>query len=71
MDDVVKQEKAKIAAVFKEKKGKKSYYRIAQLTGMSVTQVRQIDKSKSYTVDTLIKVCEALGCKLEITDKPK
>lgn len=66
MDKAVKAEKARIAAILKEKKGETTYYRIAKLSGLSITQVKSIEKGKAYTIDSLIRVCEALNCKLDI-----
>ncbi len=68
-DTEIKSQKAAITAVFKKKKGKKSYYEIAQKSGLSITQLRSVEQGKQYTVDSLVKLCDALDCKLTITDK--
>lgn len=65
----IKTQKAAITAVFKKKKGDKSYYEIAKQSGLSITQLKSIEKGKQYTVDSLLKLCSALECKLTITDK--
>ncbi len=65
----IKAQKAQITAIFKKKKGDKSYYEIAKQSGLSITQLKSIEKGKQYTVDSLVKLCDSIECKLTISDK--
>jgi len=66
MDESVVEAKSKIALVFKEKKNGISYYKLSKISGLGISQIKQIEKNKAYTIDTLLKICNAIGCKLEI-----
>lgn len=65
-EKLIIQKKAEIAAIFKKKKGKKSYYEIAKTSGLTIQQLHSIEQSKSYTIDSLVKLCSSLGCELSI-----
>lgn len=69
MDKEITQEKAKITAIFKKKKGNKSYYEIAKKSGLTAQQIKSIEEGKQYTVDSLMKLCSAFDCKLKIEEK--
>ena len=69
MTDQINKDKATITAIFKKKKGKNSYYSIAQKSGLTIAQLHAIEKGKQYTIDSLSKLCSALNVKLTISDK--
>lgn len=68
-DKQIQAEKAKITAIFKKKKGDKSYYSISQKSGLTPQQIKSIEQGKQYTVDSLMKLCSAFNCTLKIDEK--
>lgn len=66
MKQDTKEQKAVISAIFKQKKGNKSYYRISKDSGLTISQLHLIEQGKDYTINSLLKLCRALDCKLEI-----
>jgi transcriptional regulator with XRE-family HTH domain len=47
-----------------------SRYKVAQDTGLKLSQIKNIEEAKTgYTVDILLKYTDSLNCKIEI--KPK
>lgn len=65
-NEEVNSHKAQIAEFFKKKKGNKSYYRIAEDSGLTIQQLHHIENQKSITIDSLIRVARAMKCKFII-----
>lgn len=56
-------------AAIRKKKGL-SLRQLAELTGLNHSNIGKIELGKySVGVDTLVKICDALGCELRITEK--